>query len=71
MHKKFLSGIAAATVMTLAETMSEADQKTLTDVAMGGLPALLERLKTALPEEGAVLAAMIQEAMQPAPATAN
>jgi uncharacterized protein YjgD (DUF1641 family) len=61
----------ATTTTVLAETMSEEDQKAIANVLMRGVPALLERLKTALPEEGTALVSIIEQAMQPAPTTPN
>lgn len=59
-------------VMLLQEDdLSEEDEAALEESLKQGLPQLVERLKTALPEEGSVLAMLLQQLTQPEPAPAN
>ena len=58
--------------VTLSDKISDEDNQQLTEVlTKEGLPQLLENMKTALPEESALLIPMIQQSMSPAPTQAN
>lgn len=59
-------------VVVIAEEVKPEDQQLLGEALQKGLPQLLENLTKALPEEGPMLAAMLEGAMQQqAPATPN
>lgn len=59
-------------VVVIAEEVKPEDQQLLGEALQKGLPVLLENLTKALPEEGPMLAAMLEGAMQQqAPATPN
>lgn len=58
--------------VTIQEEMSAEDQELLGNAAVGeGLPQLIEKLKVALPEEGPILAAMLESAINQGTSTPN